>query len=53
MLFKGGKHVNQSVELRIDQQIIDTVDSVNSLGLVIDDGLTWEKHIQHIQQISK
>ena len=48
MVFNRGKPLDRNVELKIDQEPIIKVDSVNFLGVILDDQLSWDKHILHI-----
>ena len=36
------------VEIRIDEQIVERVDHTKSLGVIIDDHLSWCKHVEEI-----
>ena len=40
------------LEIRIDDQIIKRVDHTKSLGLTIDDHLSWCKHVERISKKS-
>ena len=39
---------SDDVEIRIDDQVIKRVDHTKSLGLTIDDHLSWDKHVEEI-----
>ena len=38
-----------NVNVVMQQNIIDRVNSTKFLGLIIDDKLKWHKHIQHVK----
>ena len=54
MVFRSYRNTQQVLSLyshaqiKIDNQVIDRVDSTNFLGVIIDDKLTWTKHINSI-----
>ena len=54
MIFNLKKKCCCDVMLRIDKQLIEEVSETKFLGVVIDNGLKWKKHIQYTsKKISK
>ena len=47
MIFSGGRHVNP-ISLEINGIQLSQVNDVKFLGIMMDDKLTWKKHIEHI-----
>ena len=50
MIFRSQKKYGQQSNpvLKVDDEVIDRVDSTNCLGVIIDEKLTWTKHINSI-----
>ena len=54
MIFNRKKKCCCDVMLRIDKQLIEEVSETKFLGVIIDNGLKWNKHIQYTsKKISK
>ena len=54
MIFNRKKKCCCDVMLRIDKQLIEEVSETKFLGVIIDNGLKWKKHIQYTsKKISK
>ena len=49
MIFSGGRHVNP-ISLEINGIQLSQVNDVKFLGIMMDDKLTWKKHIEHISK---
>ena len=47
MIFNRKKKCCCDVMLRIDKQLIEEVSETKFLGVIIDNGLKWKKHIQY------
>ena len=54
MIFSNKKNMNETINLMIDENIIDRVRECKFLGTVIDENLTWKPHISLVtSKISK
>ena len=49
MIFSGGRRVNP-ISLEINGIQLSQVNDVKFLGIMMDDKLTWKKHIEHISK---
>ena len=47
MLFKGKRQICDGVKMNIDGKTISLVSDIKSLGIYIDENLTWKSHIQN------
>ena len=50
MLFKRRQRYlpNDSVDIRIDQTYLEQVDHINFLGVILDEGLTWNLQVSAV-----
>ena len=54
MLFKGGKKLQSSPNIQMNNVKISSIDKTKFLGVIIDDKLTWIHHIDYIcKKVSK
>ena len=55
IIFKAkNKTISHNIEIRINNQIIEQVNSTKFLGLIMDKELTWKQHIKLVEtKISK
>jgi hypothetical protein len=44
---RNKKHGNYKPNIKIDGQTLDIVNETRFLGVIVDDELTWKKHINY------